>query len=285
METLPFNILKAANRYKTIEVDGLKMYPVLVAEYSDFIIAQPAISVMHQSLPVTFLRMPLLAALYAMDYEAVSNGQQATGLFSRSLIGLALSLRIGEGQSVEERMKAFQVLIDRENPAKLVGLRFVDEEGQLKEIKPAQYAQLRQIIAAQNGVKLEDDKANPDIVKAQRDMESASTAQLDANIEDWISAISALTGTAEEEIDQWPILKFQRRSESLQRVLNYLVCGFGEMSGTTWKGGNPAPHPWFARANNGNGVLNAMGGSADGTQPAPPQAATAIREMTRILQP
>ena len=285
MSELPMDIYKAAMRYKTIEVDGLRLYPVLVAGYTDFIIAQPALTVMHQSLPVAMMRMPLLSALYAMDFEAASNGKPATGLFSRALLCLALSLRIGDGKRIEERMSAFQVMVDREKPAKLMGLRFVDADGQIKEITPAQYANLRQIIAAQNGVKLEDDKANPDIVKAQQDMASASTMQLDMNIEDWISAISALTGTPEEEIDQWPILKFQRRSESLRRVLDYLVCGFGEMNGTTWKGGNPNPHPFFAKAMDGNGVLTAMGGSADGKQPAPPQAATAIREITRTLQP
>lgn len=285
MSELPMQIYKAAMRYKTIEVDGLTLYPVLVIEYAEFSIAQPALTVMHQSLPVAMMRMPLLSALYAMDFEAASNGKPATGLFSRALLCLALSLRIGESKSIEERMRAFQVLVDRENPAKLMGLRFVDADGKKRDITPVQYANLRQIIAAQNGVKLEDDKANPDIVKAQHDMASASAKQLDTNIDDWISAISALTGTAEEEIDQWPILKFQRRSESLRRILDYLVCGFGEMNGTTWKGGNPTPHPFFAKAADGNGVLTAMGGSADGEKPAPPQAATAIRDITRTLQP
>ena len=285
MAELPISIYQSAMRYKKIEYDGLTLYPILVIEYSDFTIAQPALAVMHQSLPVAYMRMPLLAALYAMDYDAVSNGKPVTGMFSRSLLALALALRLGAGKTIEERTGMFQVMVDRENYAKLIGLRFTDAGGQEKEITPAQYTNLRKIIAAQNGVKLEDDKANPDIVKAQQDKASAASMQLDANIEDWISAISALTGVEEDKIDKWPILKLQRRSDSFNRILSYLVCGIGEVSGTTWKGGNPTPHPFFARADDGNGILTALGGSADGKQPAPPQAASAIREITRNFQP
>lgn len=283
MNELPISIQKAAARYKPIEADGLTLYPVLVREYSDFIIAKTALEVMHQSLPVTLMRMPLLSALYAMDFEAVSNGQPATGLFSRALWVLALSLRLGEGLAAEERIGMFRVVVERENPAALARIRFSGRDGEEHEISPAQFAKLRLIIAAQNGVKLESDTANPDIVKAAKDKASAASGELDANIEDWISAISALTGVEEETIDEWPILKFHRRSNSVKRVLDYLVCGFGEVNGTTWKGGNPTPHPFFAKANDGNGILTAMGGSADGKQPAPPPAATAIREITKNL--
>lgn len=228
--------------------------------------------------------MPLLSALYAMDYEAVLNGKPAAGLFSRALLMLALSLRIGEGRSIEDRVNAFRLGVDRENPAKLLRLQFSDADGTEKEIAPAQFGRLRQIIAAQNGVKLESDEANPDIVKAKKDMESASAGRLDADLDTWISAVSALTGTPEEEIDDWPILKFQRRSDAIVRVLNFVVCGIGECSGmVSWPKGNPTPHPFFARLDGGSGILTPMGGSADGQRPpAPPQAA-AIREVMKNL--
>ena len=281
MEELPISIYKAVNRYQAVETDGMILYPIPVSLYGEFLMARGALEVMHQSLPVRLMRVPLLSALYAMDYEAVSAGQSATGLFSRSLLALALSLRLGEGQSIEARVGAFRIMVDRADPAKLMGLRFSDETGEEREITPALYAKLRRIIAAQNGVRLESDEANPDIVKAQKTKESANAVALDANIEDWIAAVSALTGADESEIDAWPILKFQRRSDSLRRVLDYLVCGFGEMNGTTWKGGNPSPHPFFSRVRDGRGVLSALGGTGDGSQPAPPSAAGAIRDFTK----
>lgn len=280
MNDLPMSIYKAAARYKTIEADGLTLYPVLVKEYEDFLVARPALEVMHQSLPVAMMRIPLLSALYQIDYEAVLNGEPMLGLFSRALLLLAISLRLGDGMEMGERTKQFHIMVDPKNPAMLQRLRFSDAHGDEKEITPVQFTKLRQIIAAQNGVKLESDMANPDLVKAEKDIASAEDLKLDANIEDWISAVSALTGVSEDEIDKWPILKFQRRSESYQRILNYLVCGIGECSGTTWKGGNPTPHPFFARIKDGRGVLSALGGTSQ-----PPNTALAIRDITKNLSP
>lgn len=282
MEDLPINIQKRIARYKEISVNGHTLYPVRVASYYEFLISKVALEVMHQSLEMKYLRMPLLSALYAMDYEAILNDEPPSGLFSRSLLALALSLRLGEGESIETRMKLFEVAIDREKPAKLLRLRYIDGGGSEKEITPATYTELRKIIAAQNGVKLESDMANPNLVQAEKDMHSAATT-LDPNIDDLICAVSSLTGVEEEEIDEWPILKLNKRAESFRRIIDYVVCGVGEASGTTWKEGNPTPHPFFAKLRNGSGVLTAMGGRADGEPPQPPQAATAIREITKNL--
>ncbi len=287
MTDLRISIQKLAARYKPIETDGLTLYPVHVAEYETFSIAKPALEVMQQSFPVALMRVPLLSALYQMDYEAVLNGQPATGLFSRTLLMLALSLRLGIGLGIEERMGLFEVIIDRENPAKLTRLRFTDADGRTsKEITPALYAKLRPIIAAQNGVKIESDKANPAIVKARHDKASAGALNLDADIETWISAVSTLSGATEEEIDEWPILKFQRRSDSLIRVMNYIICGIGEAGGmVSYPKGNPTPHPFFARLDDGSGVLTPMGGAAGGSdqQSALPQAAEAIRDFSKAF--
>ena len=276
------SIQKACARYKPIETHGLTLYPIKVLNYTEFLIAKAAIEVMHQSLPVAMMRVPLLSALYQMDYEAILNDEPPSGLFSRSLLALALSLRLGEGESVETRMRMFEVAIDRENPAKLLRLRFIDGNGNEQEITPAAYSELRKIIAAQNGVKLESDLANPNLVQAEKDMQSAAMT-LDPNIDDLICAVSSLSGVEESEIDEWPILKLNKRAESYRRILDYIVCGVGEASGTTWKEGNPTPHPFFAKLRNGSGVLPAMGGRADGETPQPPQAATAIREITKNL--
>ncbi len=284
MTELPRSIQKAALRYERIETDGLKLYPVLVRDYELFLMARPALEVMQQSLPVAMMRVPLLSALYQMDYEAILGGMQPSGLFSRALLLLALSLRLGEGQEAEERMKAFRVAVDRENPAKLLCIRYSDEAGEEKEITPALYGRLRQIIAAQNGVRLESDMANPALVKAEKDAASASAVELEDSIEDLISAVAVLSGVDESDVDEWPILKLQRRAESLRRILDYLVCGFGEVNGTTWKGGNPTPHPLLPRKRTGSGILTALGGSVDARgKTEPPKAAQEIAENTKNL--
>lgn len=280
---LPVSISKAARRYETIKTDGLTLYPVLVKEYDEFILAKPAIEVMQQSFPVKLMGVPLLSAVYQMDFEAVNSGKQPSGLFSRTLLALALSLRLGAELAVDERVRLFQIVADREKPELLVSLRFTDADGVEREIRPTQYKMIREIIAVQNGVRLESERANPDIVKAQKDMASAGGIALESNTDDLISAVSAITQTDEAEIEEWAILKLMRRSESILRTLSYLVCGFGEMSGVTWKGGNPTPHPFYRRADGANGVLSRLGGEAGGKISPPPQKAQEVADAAKNL--
>lgn len=265
MSELPIYIQKSIRRYEPVTVDGLTLWPVLVKEYDDFLVARVALEVLHQSLPVRFLRMPLLSALYKMDYEAGQNGEPMPGLFSVALLGLALSLRLGEGDDTKKRLERFQISVDRDDPATLKRLRFIDDDGEEKIIEPARYGELRRIIAAQNGVKLESDRADPDLVQAEKDLAELNGVNLDASVEALVSGVAALAGVDETEIDEWPILKLQRRQESFQRVLNYLICGFGQVNGTTWKGGNPHPSPFFDKADEGGfGAHMALGDFAGG---------------------
>lgn len=277
---LPMNIQRAVRRYEKIEQDGLTLYPIVVREYDELSVARPALEVMQQSLPVALMRVPLLSALYQMDYEAALAGEIPSGLFSRALLALALSLRLGEGLMIEKRVKQFHIAIERQDPKILKCLRFTDRDGNEKEIRPVQFQTLRQIIAAQNGIRLESDLANPEIVKARQKMSSAGSIKLDANIDDLIAAVSALSGAEEAEIEGWPILKLERRSTSYQRILSYLVCGIGEVNGTSWKGGNPTPHPFFQREDDGSGLFSSVTERGDR---GPPKAAREIIAQTQDL--
>lgn len=274
MNELPAKIEKAVRRYEAIEVCGLVLHPVKVKEYDEFLVARPALEVLHQSLPVAMMRIPLLSALYRIDYEAALSGKVPTRLFSRALLALALALRLGEGEAPEKRLGKFRVALERGRPEVLSRLIFTDEAGTEHEIDPAQYRELRRVIAAQNGVRVESDRANPHIVQAQKDLGGGGIA-LDATVYDLVSAVSALSGTAERDIDEWPILKLQARSESYKRMMDYLICGFGEMNGTTWKTGNPTPHPFFRRALNGGGLMTPMEGGQRKEIPG------AVREIIR----
>lgn len=256
---LPINIMRAVRRYQPITDDsGLTLFPVLVQEYEEFLIARPALEVLQQSFPVRFMRIPLLSALYQMDYEAALSHRIPTGLFSRATLLLCLSLRLGEGREIGERLKIMQVIIQRDNPANLVCLRFEDNAGETREIKPSQFQKLRKIIAAQNGVKLESDNANPDLVLAERDIAEANAPKLETSIDILVESAAALTGADENEIDNWPILKLLNRTDAVKRALDYLSCSIAEGQGTTWKGGNPVPHPFYPKIRDDNGGLISM---------------------------
>lgn len=267
MKELPLAIQKSIRRYEAVQVGGLTLYPIRVKEYDDYLRARPAIEALQQSFPVRFMTMPLLQAYYQMDYEAVANGEEMTNLFFCAILALALALRLCEGRPLEERMRQIQITPEPGNPAKLKQLSLWLGGEELVVIKPAQFATLRQIIAAQNGTKLYGEDANLDLVRAEQEIRAQSTEGLEGGIEDEIGFVAALTHCDEGEIDEWPILKLQNRSEALRRTIDYAVCGINEGAGCTWKGGgNPVPHPWLRKRAYGGGLVSAsdfLGGAAE----------------------
>ena len=260
MKTDPISIERAVRRYAPVRAGELTLYPVRVGEYDEFLMARPALEVLHQSLPVAMMRVPLLSAYYRMDCEARQGGSPPTGLFARALLGLALSLRIGEGLDAAERVALFRCAVDRQDPWKLLRVEVSGADGRIVSIEPPAYRELRRVIAAQNGVKLESETANPDIVRARQAM-NESGAKLEQSVDALVSFVCAVTGAEEREVDDWPILKLQRRADAVQTMLFYLVCGVGEASGATWKGGNPYPHPIFRRVDDGAGLASPMSGA------------------------
>lgn len=260
---LSSEVRRAVRQYKPVKTDGLILYPVTVAEYEDFLEARPAIEFMQQALDANYISLPLLSALYKLDYTNLENGKAASGLFVRSLLALALSLRLGEGKEPKERVREFTIVCDSSNPSKLKALQFV-LCGEEKQITAVQYQRLRPIIAAQNGVEIPSDDVNPELAEAERDIANANAPKLDIRLEDLIAGVSALSGAEEEEIETWPILKLQNRQNAYRRAMDYTICAIAESQGTKWKGGNPHPSPWFERIREESASLTPLESFAGG---------------------
>ena len=144
-------IRRAIRRDEPIEVDGITLYPIRVAEYEEFLTARPAIEVMQRTFPVRLLSVPLLQALYTMDLEAVEAGQAPSGLFYRTLLFLALALRLGVGEEADTRVKKFHVVIDPQDPKRLKGRRCVVNGMEQGEFTQVLFLRLGPILATQKG--------------------------------------------------------------------------------------------------------------------------------------
>ena len=254
---------RLAANYKEIHAEGLTLYPITVEEYEAFSIARAAIEAMQQSFEVKYVSMPLLAAYYAMDYDAYLAGQTPCGLFSQALLFLALALRLGRGEDMSRRIRAFQLVCADGDMTRLRAVRF-EQGGEEKEITPVTFSRLRPVLAAQNGIELISETANPELVEAERDIAAAKSMNLKPDFYDLRATVAALTRQDEEEINGWPILKLVRQQRAIQRALDYVVHGINAGAGCSWKGGNPTPSPFFDRERSDSPALMRLSDFAGG---------------------
>jgi hypothetical protein len=254
MELTP-NIKKAIQRYAPVEAEGLTLYPVVMAEREEFEYARPAIDMMQQSMPPVYAAMPLLSAYYKMDYEAAMKGEEPVGLFAGALLMLALSLRLGTGLTAEERLGLFRLKADGEDMSCLLAVTFWADGEELHSVTPVQFQRLREIIAAQNGIELTPEDANAELVEAERALHEMEGAALSGDAGEKIAAVCALCRVDEDEVEQWPILKFQTRAKTWQRIIGFAVCGVAQAQGGRWKGGNPYPSMFYERTDRESGAL------------------------------
>lgn len=249
------SIKRACRRYEEVEAEGLTLYPILVEELEAFEMARPGIDIVQQALPVRYAAMPLLAALYRMEYEALEKNEEGIGFFSRALLMLALSLRLGKGLPLEKRVGMFRCKVDPQDMGCLKAVEFTVDGEELWRVTPVQFQRLREIAAAQNGIELAAPEANPELLEAQRDLAQMNGAPLSGCVWERIAAIAALEHVDEAEIDQWPILKLQEKTRTWQRIIGYMVCAVAEAQGTKWKNGNPHPSLFYEKEDIGNTAL------------------------------
>ena len=246
MQDLSLEMAKAVRRFEPIETEGLTLYPICVKDIDKFTVARPAIEFMQQSLPVALLSKPLLQAYYTLELDAAANGQPGGGLFYKSILFLLLALRAGDGLPDEQRMELVNFELKENDPTRLKSvLIFVN--GEVKRITPMQFQRLRPILAAQNGIELLSENANPELVQAERDLAEMNAPKLQYRVETLKATIATFSGADELDMEEWPILKLLLRRDAVQRLVGYIVCSVAEAQGGKWKHGNPFPSPLYDR--------------------------------------
>lgn len=252
---LPAKIMRQIRRYEPVETDGVLLYPVTVDEYDQFSEARPAIEFIHQSLPVAYVSMPLLQAYYVVDIESVVDKQLPTGLLARAMLFIALALRIGVGEPVEERLRRMQIRSKLGNRRRLEAVVCNLDGNCTFEITPMMFQRWLPILAAQNGLTIPEDTENPELLRTEAELLRRKALDLDVKIEDLVSSVADFCRVDESEVYGWPIAKLNNRQSALKLAMDYIISGIGEMQGTTWKHGNPHPHPFFHRNSGGSLAL------------------------------
>ena len=246
MQDLSLEMAKAVRRFEPIETEGLTLYPIQVKDIDEFTTARPAIEFMQQSLPVAMLSKPLLQAYYTLELDAAKNGQPGSGLFYKCILFLLLALRVGNGLPSEKRIELVDLELQANDPTRLKSV-LIFANGEVKRITPMQFQRLRPILAAQNGIELVSENANPELVQAERDLAEMNAPKLQYRVETLKATIATFSGADEADMEEWPILKLLLRRDAVQRLAGYITCSFAEAQGGKWKHGNPFPSPLYDR--------------------------------------
>lgn len=262
---LPMKYRRLVDRYKPIEVEGFTLYPYTVEHYEEYLVASQAVGYMQQKLPINLMSIPILSAFFKLDLEKAIVGEVPTGLYTSAIVSIVLALRLAkDGEDILEVCKGFVPITSQSDPTNLKALAFNDAEGQARTITPVQYAVMRPIIAAQNGIDIPDDLDNPELVQAEQDLAEKKAPKLKVQTNDLVLAAADMTGKDEEEIYGWAVLKLARKLAMHRRIMDYQICAISEGNGASWKSGNPVPHPFFERIKEGSDALISMDQFANG---------------------
>lgn len=249
----------AAKKGTPINWNGLTLFPIQVKDMDLFLTAQMGLTASQQTLPGKYVVMRYLEALYALDYDVRISGGTGGGLFQCVLLFLKLSLRLEviKGADGLEYLP-IQYRTEGDNPRKLVALEV--QQGDAKaQITPQDFNQLREILAAQNGVELPDETLNPELVQAERDLKGKNALNLKVDSEALLYSVSVKTNVPLEEIWEWTIRRFRLVERAIDRTTGHLIAALTEAAGAKYKNGNPYPSWKYDKDEDSSGVVELSG--------------------------
>lgn len=240
--------------------NGLTLFPILVRDFEKFESAKPGIMLSQKTLPARFAGMRYLEALFALDMENLQHGAPPVGLFARAVRFLILALRLPEEER-EDGSAAFpvEIRVEEDDPAKLRAIVIRDGEKET-EITPRDFARLRPLLARQNGLTLPDEAHNAELEEAERDLEAANGADLDADFEDLIYSVAVQCGADPGEVFSWTIRRFYKVRAAIDRGLGYQLAYLATAAGAKYKNGNPWPSWMYDRKKGLSRALIPMSG-------------------------
>lgn len=240
-EIHPFNDRAAAIlKYEPIELNGLVYYPIKVADYDKWQAAKPVLTLRQGTLPAVYACMTYLQCVWALQFDAIMRGDVSNGPWS-ILAGLMfLSLRLSDGDKI-------QPIGMPDDPKNITSMRIIKDD-EAFDISPMEFAQVRKLIADQNGAELPDEADNPDLVEAANDISSAQNVRLNYSFSDMLTSVSSEMKLRRTDLLDWTIKEFDDVMRSIKRRYGYVLASIAESQGAKFKNGNPYPTWIFDKA-------------------------------------
>lgn len=234
--------MKAIRMGSPVSICGLTFYPITMSDYEIFKACSAAWTLRMSTLPVKYISRNFLDAIFCLDIDLINEGNEAMGLFSRVMRMLFLSLR--EPYNIKDLRELLELTIDEKKGICIEKIK-VTQNGNEIEIKPNDFVtKIRPLIAEMNGLKLPNERENPDLV---RDLElkkqfnaMQSGKRLNENIDDLIASVAYNSHIREKDILEWTVKEFEGRVNAIERDKNYTMYGQAQLSGmVSFKNGNP----------------------------------------------
>ncbi len=242
-------------RGEPITESGLTFYPITMDYYDVFIQCKNALILRQASLPVRYLSMDYLSALFTLEIDELKLGKESSQVFLKVMTLLHLSLRIG--LNVEELYKNIEVSIEKDK----IRLKhiLIKQNEKIVKFTPLDFStRFRQIIAEQNGLELPDEAENIALVQDNEKLKELNNKgkSLNVNLDDLIASVAYQSKVSEKEIMTWTVREFENRKKAIDRDKRFMLCGQAEMSGmVSFKNGNPAPSWQFDVLDNSLGTM------------------------------
>lgn len=242
-------------RGEPITESELTFYPITMDYYDVFIQCKNALILRQASLPVRYLSMDYLSALFTLEIDELKSGKEPSQVFLKVMTLLHLSLRIG--LNVEELYKNIEVSIEKDK----IRLKhiLIKQNEKIVKFTPLDFStRFRQIIAEQNGLELPDEAENIALVQDNEKLKELTNKgkSLNVNLDDLIASVAYQSKVSEKEIMTWTVREFENRKKAIDRDKRFMLCGQAEMSGmVSFKNGNPAPSWQFDVLDNSLGTM------------------------------
>jgi len=234
-------------RYLPIDLNGLTFYPITVENYQSYQSAKQVLLMRMSALPVKYAVKTYLEALWLLDIDNYEKTGSFAGYIGSIIRLLRLALRLGANE--------IDIVTDTETGRDLKALQ-ITQNGKTVTLKPIEFMAIRQLLAEQNGDELPDEADNLDIVQSEAIIAELNAKNLDYDIENQIMAVAVEMKMRKAEIYEWTIKEYTDVVSAITLSKQHLICGIGEMSGASWKGGNPAPSWCFPMKKDGNHLIS-----------------------------
>ena len=230
----PFNDKATAIlKYEPIELNGLVYYPLKVADYEKWQAIKPVLTLRQGTLPAVYACMTFLQCAWALQYDALKQGNTKSNLWDILACLMFLSLRLSDGDMI-------QPIGNSEDPRTVSAMRIV-KNGEQFDIGPMEFAQVRKLIADQNGAELPDEADNPDLIEAAEDIMSQCDIHVKADLGDMLTSVSSVRNIRRADVMEWPIKEFDDELRAINRRFGFFLASIAQAQGAKFPKGNPYP--------------------------------------------